>query len=76
LTPEFALEISKFQNSEYEVHQSSPIDEGKPKSVALKTAEISSIQISTNDRTATPATPRDKRNFFSLFSHFLGLKSS
>jgi hypothetical protein len=28
LTPEFALEISKFQNSEYEVHQSSPTDEG------------------------------------------------
>jgi hypothetical protein len=27
-TPEFALEISKFQNSEYEVHQSSPTDEG------------------------------------------------
>jgi hypothetical protein len=27
LTPEFALEISKFQNSEYEVHQSSPTDE-------------------------------------------------
>jgi hypothetical protein len=29
------------------------------KSVTLKTAEISSIQISTNDRTATP---RDRRN--------------
>jgi hypothetical protein len=28
LTPEFALEISKFQNTEYEVHQSSPTDEG------------------------------------------------
>jgi hypothetical protein len=56
LTPEFALEISKFQNSEYEVHQISP--------VALKTAEISSIQISTNDRTATPATPFDRRNYF------------
>jgi hypothetical protein len=27
-TPECALEISKFQNSEYEVHQSSPSDEG------------------------------------------------
>jgi hypothetical protein len=27
-TPEFAIEISKFQNSEYEVHQSSPLDEG------------------------------------------------
>jgi hypothetical protein len=27
-TPEFALEISKFQNSEYEVHQSSTTDEG------------------------------------------------
>jgi hypothetical protein len=26
LTPEFALEISKFQNSEYEVHQPSPTD--------------------------------------------------
>jgi hypothetical protein len=25
--PKFALEISKFQNSEYEVHQSSPTDE-------------------------------------------------
>jgi hypothetical protein len=28
LTPEFALKIPKFQNSEYEVHQSSPTDEG------------------------------------------------
>jgi hypothetical protein len=28
LTPEFALEFSKFQYSEYEVHQSSPTDEG------------------------------------------------
>jgi hypothetical protein len=27
-TLEFALEISKFQNSKYEVHQSSPTDEG------------------------------------------------
>jgi hypothetical protein len=27
-TPEFALEIPKFQISEYEVHQSSPTDEG------------------------------------------------
>jgi hypothetical protein len=26
-TPKFALEIPKFQNSEYEVHQSSPTDE-------------------------------------------------
>jgi hypothetical protein len=26
LTPEFALEISKFQNFEYEVYQSSPKD--------------------------------------------------
>jgi hypothetical protein len=44
LTPEFALEISKFQNSEYEVHQPSQTDEGQLKShsVALKTAEISS----------------------------------
>jgi hypothetical protein len=25
---EFTLEITKFQNSEYEVHQSSPTDEG------------------------------------------------
>jgi hypothetical protein len=28
LTPEFALEISKVQNSEHEVHQSSPTNEG------------------------------------------------
>jgi hypothetical protein len=28
LTPEFSQEISKFQNSEYEVHQSSTNDEG------------------------------------------------
>jgi hypothetical protein len=28
LTSEFALEISIFQNSEYEVHQSRPFDEG------------------------------------------------
>jgi hypothetical protein len=28
LTPEFALEISKFQNSEYEVHDSSSNDKG------------------------------------------------
>jgi hypothetical protein len=27
-TPEFALEMAKFQNSEYEVHQSSPTNEG------------------------------------------------
>jgi hypothetical protein len=27
-TPEFALEILKFQNSEYKVHQSNPTDEG------------------------------------------------
>jgi hypothetical protein len=31
-TPEFALEISEFQNSEYEVHQSSPTDERQLKS--------------------------------------------
>jgi hypothetical protein len=40
------------------------------KYVAPKTAEISSIQISTNARTATPATtptPRDRRFFFSFF---------
>jgi hypothetical protein len=28
LTSDFALEISKFQNSEYEVHQIRPTDEG------------------------------------------------
>jgi hypothetical protein len=28
LTPEFAQGISKFKNSEYEVHQFSPTDEG------------------------------------------------
>jgi hypothetical protein len=27
-TPAFSLEISKFQDSEYEVHHSSPTDEG------------------------------------------------
>jgi hypothetical protein len=31
-TPEFALEFSKFQNSEYEMHQSSSNGEGLPKS--------------------------------------------
>jgi hypothetical protein len=34
LAREFALEISKFQNFEYEVHQSSPTD---------RTAEISNL---------------------------------
>jgi hypothetical protein len=31
LTSEFSQHISKYQNSEYEVHQSSPIDEKKPR---------------------------------------------
>jgi hypothetical protein len=44
------------------------------KSVALKTAEISSTQISTNARTATSAisaTPRDRRKFGFLASKVL-----
>jgi hypothetical protein len=55
--PEFALEISKFQNSEYEVYQSSPGGSRNLKSVAFETAEISSTQISTK---APMATPRDR----------------
>jgi hypothetical protein len=46
LAPEFSQEIWKFQNSEYEVHQSSPYLKGSKylKSVAIK----ASIQISAN----------------------------
>jgi hypothetical protein len=55
LTPEFALEISKFQI----LINPALLTKGSRnlKSVALKTAEISSKQISTNARIATPTTP-------------------
>jgi hypothetical protein len=45
------------------------------KSVALKTAEISSIQISANAKTATTATPRDRRKKIFALNLFLGIKS-
>jgi hypothetical protein len=55
LTPEFSQEISKFWGwSAAQIMKNS-------KSVTLKTAEIPSIQISSNSQTATP---RDRRIFF------------
>jgi hypothetical protein len=44
------------------------------KSAALKMGEISSIQISTNARTATTATPRDRRNHWFYVSGVFYLK--
>jgi hypothetical protein len=48
-----ALEISKLQNSEYEMHQMTKRSRNL-KAIALKTAEISCLHISSKTRTATP----------------------
>jgi hypothetical protein len=74
LTPEFFKEISKFQNSEYEVHQVGSNEAGSQNVsfLALNTAELAAHQISTKN-------PRQRRVtdgfFFSLLTRFLGIKS-
>jgi hypothetical protein len=58
--------ISKFQNSEYEVHQVGSNEAGSHNFsfLALNTAELAAPQISSKKPTARPATPRDRRKFF------------
>jgi hypothetical protein len=81
LTPEFFKGISKFQNSEYEVHQIGSNEAGSQNFsfLALNTAELAAPQISSKN-------PRQRRqlrqrrvidgNFFFALNSFFRYKKS
>jgi hypothetical protein len=74
LTPEYFKGISKFQNSEYKVHQVGSNEAGSQNFsfLALNTAELAAPQISSKNPRQGRVTYGKK--FFALNS-FLGIKS-
>jgi hypothetical protein len=78
LTPEFFKGISKFQNSEYEVHQVGSNEAGSQNFSfrALNMAELAAPQISSkNPRQGRQGRVTDGKIFFALNSFFRNKKS-
>jgi hypothetical protein len=73
-TPEFFKGISKFQNSEYEVHLVGSNEAGSQNFsfLALNTVELAAPQISSKNRRQRRVTDG---NFFVALNSFLGIKS-
>jgi hypothetical protein len=71
LTPEFFKEMSKFQNSEYEVHQVGSNEAGSQlfSFLAINTAELAAPQISSKN-------PRQRRVTAIALNSFLRYKKS